>query len=75
MKVKGAVIKKGGTINKMNKHECMKCRYYLTHFDDLIICVKHENLDDLQSLIVTVNRSDNVYNKCILFTPESGKIN
>ena len=59
----------------MNIHECMKCRFYLTHFDDLIICVRHEDNQDLQSLIVTVNRNDASLNECLMFAPENESIN
>ena len=60
---------------KMNIHECMKCRFYLTHFDDMIICVRHEDNNDLQSLIVTVKRNDSTQKECLMFIPENGVIN
>ncbi len=59
--------KTGGVVNIMDIHECMKCRYYLTHFDDLIICVRHRDMDDIQGLIVTVNRRSVEKKNCIRF--------
>jgi len=55
----------------MNIHECMKCRFYLTHFDDMIICVKHEDNHDLQGLIVTVKRNEDTPAGCLMFSPEN----
>ncbi|HOQ11455.1 MAG: hypothetical protein BWY23_02294 [Spirochaetes bacterium ADurb.Bin218] len=57
----------------MDIHECMKCRYYLTHFDDNIICVRHEDKDDIQSLIVTVKKNSKE-NSCPLFAAQQDSL-
>jgi len=57
----------------MDIHECMKCRYYLTHFDDTIICVRHEDKNDIQSLIVTVKKHLDA-TSCPLFDAEKDRL-